>query len=387
MPSPKAESESELESAPEPDAPDKATWPTELHAETWGYLFRRTLHEFREDGGVDAAAGLTFFAVLSVFPAALAVVSLIGVVGDGEAVVDRLLRLLSQVAPNPVVETLRSPLDEIATTSSANAALIVGVLAAVWSASSYVSAFGRAMNRIYEIEEGRPFWKRKPVQLLITVVLIALVMLVAALVVVSGPVTRAVGDALNIEGAALVAWDIAKWPILAAAVVLMIAILYAATPNIQQPRVRWLSLGALLAIILLGSASAGFALYVANFATYTQTFGALAGVIVFLIWVFLVNLALLLGAEFNSELERGRELQAGIEAEHRLRLPPRDTTAVEIARRTARIDEEHGVLLRTGEPLPDRTDTIVPRLRRRITSSLDRARGLVERVGERLRRR
>lgn len=354
--------------SPSPDDAAKASSPTEIRKQTWDYLLRRTVHEFGQDGGIDAAAGLTFWAVLSVFPAALAIVSLIGVIGDGPATVDRLLSLLDQVAPGAVTEILRQPLDDIATTSTANLTFVIGVLSALWSASLFVSAFGRAMNRIYEVDEGRPYWKRKPAQLAVTLLVVTLVLLCATIVVVSGPVLRTIGELLGIGNTAVNVWDVAKWPILAAAVVVLVAVLYATTANIQQPRFRWLSLGAVLAIVLLAAASGGFAFYVANFSTYNQTFGAFAGVIIFLIWVFLVNLALLLGAEFNTELERGRELQAGIPAETQLQLPPRDTTSSDLSQNTAHIDEQRGTLLRHGEPLPARTDTVIARARETLQS-------------------
>ncbi|MBG0738015.1 YihY/virulence factor BrkB family protein [Paeniglutamicibacter antarcticus] len=353
---------------PPPDDAAKASWPTQIHKQTWVYLLRRTIHEFGQDGGIDAAAGLTFFAVLSVFPAALAIVSLIGVIGDGPATVDRLLSLLNQVAPEAVTEVLRQPLDDMATASTASLTFVIGVLAALWSASAFVSAFGRAMNRIYEVDEGRPYWKRKPAQLAVTVLLVALVLLSATIVVVSGPILHAIGEALGIGNTAVSVWDVAKWPVLTAAVVVLVAVLYATTPNIQQPRFRWLSLGAIVAIVLLAAASAGFAYYVGNFSPYNQTFGTLAGVIIFLIWVFIVNMSLLLGAELNTELERGRELQAGIPAETQLQLPPRDTTSSDLRQRTAHIDEQHGTLLRRGQPLPARTDTLIARVRETVHS-------------------
>lgn len=347
---------------PPTDSARKASWPTQIRKQTWAYLLRRTLHEFGQDGGIDAAAGLTFFAVLSVFPAALAVVSLIGVVGDGPSTVKRLLSLLGQVAPESVTEVLRKPLNDIASSSTANFALIAGLLAALWSASSYVSAFGRAMNRIYEVDEGRPYWKRKPTQLAITVLLVLLVLIIAIIVTISGPVLRAIGGALGIGNAAVAVWDAAKWPVLFGAVVAIVTVLYATTSNVKQPRFRWLSPGAILAIVLLGIASGGFAFYVANFGTYNKTFGTLAGVIIFLIWTFLVNLALLFGGEFNTELERGRELQAGIRAEAQLQLPPRDTTTSDLTQRSAEVDVQLGALLREGKPLPHRTDTLTFRL-------------------------
>lgn len=354
---------------PEPDDITKATWPTQIRRRTWLYIARRTLHEFLDDGGIDAAGALTFFAVLSIFPGALAIVSLIGVIGDGRDIVDRLLTLLDAIAPTAVVDILRQPLSDVAATSTAGWTLALGIATALWSASLYVSAFSRAVNRIYEVEEGRPFWKRKPLQVAVTLLIVCLVLVVAAVVAVSGPVARAIGDALSIGDTALHVWNTARWPVLALAVLVIIAVLYAATPNVKQPRFRWLSLGALLAIILLAAASGGFAFYVSNFGSYNQTFGALGGVIVFLIWVFLINLALLLGAEFNTELERGRQLQAGIRAENELQLPVRDTTASDTARRTAAVDVEHGELLRTGSPLPARTDTLLPRTWRAIRAT------------------
>ncbi|MFD1714382.1 YihY/virulence factor BrkB family protein [Amnibacterium flavum] len=356
----------------EPDDPTKASWPTQIQGRTWKYLARRSLHGFVRNGALDAAGALTFFAVLSIFPAALAIVSLLGVIADGEAIVNRLLSLLDEVAPGPVVEVLRQPLDDIATTSSASLALAIGVLTGLWSASGYVSAFSRAMNRIYEVDEGRPYWKRKPLQLLLTVIIAGLVLVIAAIVTLSGPVARTLGRLMGIEGTPLAVWDVVKWPVLAAAALLIIALLYAATPNVRQPRFRWLSLGALVALLLLGGASAGFAFYVANFASYNQTFGALGGVIVFLIWIFLINLALLLGAEFNTELERGRQLQAGMRSESRLLLPARDTTASDTSSRTAAVDVRNGTLLRNGEEIPDRSDTLVPRTRRKLLDAWHR---------------
>ncbi|MBC7403556.1 MAG: YihY/virulence factor BrkB family protein [Microbacteriaceae bacterium] len=359
---------------PPPDDAVKASWPTQLRKQTWAYLARRTLHEFVQDGGIDAAAGLTFFSVLSVFPAAVAIVSLIGVFGDGPGTVDRLLLLLDQVAPGSVVEVLRTPLTDIATTSTASFALIAGMIASLWSASAYVSAFTRAMNRIYEVPEGRPYWKRKPAQLAVTVFLVILVLIIAIIVAVSGPILRSLGGALGWGNTAVTVWDITKWPVLVAAVITIVTVLYATTPNIHQPRFRWLSPGAILAIGLLGAASGGFAYYLANFASYNRTFGTLTGVIIFFVWLFLVNVSLLFGAEFNTELERGRELQAGIRAEAQLQLPTRDTTTSDLAQRTAKVDEQLGALLREGEPLPRRTDTLTHRLGAAVLSLLERIR-------------
>ena len=322
------------------------------------------MQEFIQDGCVDAAAGLTFFAVLSVFPAGLAIVALVGVLGDSDTVLDRLFALLSQVAPGGVTDTLRGPLNNIAGSSTADTALIIGIATSVWSASIYVGAFGRVMNRIYGVREGRPYWKRKPSQLAVTIALMILILVVIAVVVFSGPVARAIGDVFSVGDTALATWDIVKWPLLAVSVVAMVSVLYKGTSNLDQPRFRWLSLGATLAIVASGLASFGLAIYVANFASYNRTFGTLAGVVVFLIWLFVINLALLFGAEFNAELERGRQLQAGIPAETHLQLLPRDTTTSDRVARSVEMTHERGEMLRKGEDLPERSDTVVKRTHR-----------------------
>ncbi|MFJ2370373.1 YihY/virulence factor BrkB family protein [Microbacterium sp. NPDC087665] len=345
-----------------PDGPPtlsaKPANPTHLKPQTWLYAWRRTLQEFVRDGCVDAAGALTFFAVLSVFPAGLAFIASIGVIADGEAVLDRLLSLLGEVAPAEVVETLRTPLTEVAESSAAGFTLIVAIATAVWSASIYVGAFGRALNRIYGVEEGRPYWKRKLSQLAVTVVLLFLLAIMAGVVVLSGPIARVVGDALDIGDTSLAAWDILKWPLLAAAIVTTITLLYKGTSNLTQPPLRWLTLGAGLAVLTLAIASAGFVLYVSNFADYNRTFGALAGVVIFLLWLFLINLALLLGAEFNAEVERGRQLQAGQQAESRLQLPVRDTAVSERRTRSRKLTEQRGTRLRQGQALPPRRDSL-----------------------------
>lgn len=360
------------ESSSAQDLSARASRPTQIRAQTWVYVARRSGQEFVQDGCVDAAAGLTFFAVLSVFPAGLAIVALIGVLGDSTAVLDRLFALMSQVAPGAVTDVLRGPLNDIAGSSTADVALAIGIATSVWSASIYVGAFGRAMNRIYGVREGRPYWKRKPAQLLVTIALMVLALLVIAVVVFSGPVTRAIGDVFSIGNTALAVWDVAKWPLLAGAVIAMVTVLYKGTSNLDQPPLRWLSLGAILAIVALALASFGLAIYVANFASYNRTFGTLAGVIVFLLWLFIINLALLFGAEFNAEVERGRQLQAGIPAEKHLQLPPRDTTASDKVARSVEITQERGTKLRDGEVLSPRTDTVITRARRFVRTSWER---------------
>src|SRR6187431_1413044 len=314
--------------APEPVAPDdprKPDSPTDLKKRSWKYVLGKTVREFSSDQCTDIAAALTYYAVLSVFPGLIAIFSLLGIIGQGPAASAAILEIIDQVAPGDTADALRGPIEQMASSPAAGFALIFGIVLAIWAASGYVGAFSRAMNRIYEIDEGRPFWKLKPVQLLVTVITIVLVVAAAIILVVSGSVTEAVGNALGIGEVAQTVWSIVKWPVLGFIVVLIVAILYYATPNAKQPKFRWISIGALLAIVVLALATLAFGFYIGNFSNYDKTYGSLAGIVVFLLWLWIANLALLFGAEFDAELERGRELQAGIAAEENIQLPPRDT--------------------------------------------------------------
>ena len=312
--------------APSPDHPSKPDSPDDLHKRSWKYVIAKTFREFSSDQCTDIAAALTYYSVLSIFPALIAIYSLLGVFGQGQAAADAVLGIIEEVVPGDAVEPIRGPIEQMASSSAAGWALIFGILLAIWSASGYVGAFTRAMNRIYEIEEGRPFWKLKPAQLLVTIIAIALLIIAAVILVVSGPVTDAVGNALGIGETAQTVWSVVKWPILALIVILIVAILYYATPNVKQPKFRWISIGALIAIVILALATLAFGFYVTNFSNYDRTYGSLAGIVIFLLWLWIANLALLFGAEFDAELERGRELQAGIAAEEVIQLPPRDTS-------------------------------------------------------------
>jgi membrane protein len=317
---------------PEPDDPRKPDSPADLTTPSWRYVLKQTVGEFGRDQCTDLAAALTYYAVLSLFPALLVVVSLLGVIGQGQRTSDTLLDLIGDISPGAAAETLRQPIQQLVEAPSAGFALVVGLLAAVWSASGYVGAFGRAMNRIYEVDEGRPAVKLRLQQLMLTFASLIVVALVVLMLAVSGPVAEAVGGLLGAGDTAVSVWNIARWPVLLLLVILGVALLYHASPNVEQPRFRWLSVGAAIAIVVWVVASLGFGVYVANFGSYNKTFGALAGVIVFLLWLWITNLALLFGAELDAELERGRQLQAGIAAESDLQLPLRDTSAIEKTR-------------------------------------------------------
>jgi membrane protein len=308
---------------------DKLESPTQLDSRSWRYVVRRTWREFMSDQCTDLAAALTYYAVLALFPAAIALTSLLGLVGQGATAVDEVLAIVDDLGGASIVDSIRPTLMELSRSQSAGLALVLGLAGALWSASGYVGAFGRAMNRIYEIGEGRPIWKLRPAMLLLTVVLVVLAAAVLLALVLTGSVAQSVGEALGLGSTGILVWQIAKWPVLLAVVVLIVALLYYATPNIRQPRFRWVSVGAVLAILTWIVLSATFGVYVASFGSYDKTYGTLGGVIVFLLWLWLTNLALLFGAELDSELERGRELQSGLAAEETLQLPPRDTRKLE----------------------------------------------------------
>lgn len=316
--------------------------PPDLHRSTWGYVIKKSFREFSDDQCTDIAAALTYYAVLAVFPAILALTSMLSLFGNGASTVDAVMKIVRQVGPPSAVDAVRPMVESFTQAPGAGVALIVGLAGALWSASGYVGAFGRAMNRVYEIGEGRPVWKLRPMQLLVTLISLVLVAVAAVLLVVSGPVATAIGEAIGIGSTLITVWEIAKWPVLLAVVVLLVAILYWATPNVKQPRFRWISVGAVTAIAIWIIASALFGLYVATFSNYSKTYGSLAGIIVLLLWLWITNLALLFGAEVDSELERGRELEGGIAAENELQLPARDTHKIQKAEKKERRDVEQG---------------------------------------------
>ncbi|MDP2772562.1 MAG: YihY/virulence factor BrkB family protein [Nocardioides sp.] len=335
----------------DPDAdPDEAKLesPSDLSKHSWHYVLRKTVREFSDDECTDLAAALTYYSVLALFPAVVALTSVLGLVDQGTKAVETVLEIIGDLGGASVVDSVRDPLLELSQSQGAGLALALGLAGALWSASGYVVAFGRAMNRIYEMPEGRPVWKLRPMMLLFTVVLVVLVAIVLLALILTGPVAEAVGGAVGLGATAVTVWDIAKWPFLLFVVILIVALLYYVTPNVKQPKFRWISVGAMLAIVTWALVSAGFGLYVANFSSYDKTYGTLGGIIVFLLWLWLTNLALLFGAELDAELERGRELQSGIVAEEEIQLPPRDTRNIEKARKKELEDVRRGRALRVG---------------------------------------
>ncbi|WP_402463637.1 YihY/virulence factor BrkB family protein [Isoptericola aurantiacus] len=301
--------------------------PEDLHRPHWGLAFKGAFREFGDDQCTDLAAALTYYAVLASAPALLALISVLGLVADAEAAVDSVMNTVADFLPEETLGVVEPLVDNAASSTGAGLTLILGVVLALWSASGYVGAFARAMNRIYEVDEGRPIWKLRPVMLGVTVITVLLAALIVASLVLSGPVATAVGSAVGLGDVALTVWSIAKWPVALLLVVIVVALLYHLTPNVRQPKFRWISVGAAVAILVWILASAAFGFYVSAFGSYGSTYGTLGGVIVFLLWLWITNLALLFGAELDAELERSRELQGGIAAEETIQLPPRDTRA------------------------------------------------------------
>ncbi len=315
------------EGSPEPEDPRKLQNPAELPAVSWKYVARRSVEKFSANGSTDLAAALTYYSVLSLFPAILALVSIVGLVGQADQTTALILDLVSKAAGADTVETLKGPLEQLTQSRAAGWALILGLGTALWSASGYVGAFSRAMNRIYGVDEGRPVWKLRPALLMVTLTAVISVAVMTILLAVSGPIAQAVGDVVGLGEAAIQAWNIGKWPVVGLLAVVLIAVLYYFTPNIRQPKFRWISVGAGIALLAIVASSAGFGLYVANFSKYQQTYGAIGTVIVLLLWLWIINLMLLFGAEVDAELERARQLRAGMKAEAQLLLPPRDSAA------------------------------------------------------------
>jgi membrane protein len=297
--------------------------PTDLPTRSWWAILKRTVKEFQDDNLTDWAAALTYYGIMSLFPMLVALVAVLGVFGQ-ESSVGVLLDSFREAGMSNVADSVEEPLLGVVDAKGGASALLgVGLLLSIWSASGYLGAFIRATNSIYEVEEGRPFWKLRPMQVGLTVVGVFLLSMVAIGLVVSGPLAEAIGNAIGLGDTAVTIWGIAKWPVMLVIVMTVVASLYYVAPNVRQPSFRWITPGGIVAVLLWVIASIGFAFYVSNFGSYNKTYGTLGGIISFLVWLWVSNLALLLGAELDAELERERELKAGLPAERELRLPPR----------------------------------------------------------------
>jgi membrane protein len=301
---------------PEGESAKTGLWPT----------LRRTVTEFREDNLTDWAAALTYYGLLSLFPALIAMVSLIGIFGDPTTTTAKLTEIITELGPESGAETFEGPIKSIVENqSAAGLAFVLGLAVALWSASGYVGAFTRASNIVYETPEGRPFWKLRPLQIAVTLAMIVMMALLAIGLVLTGPVVEAVANPIGLSSTAVDVWNVAKWPVMAAIFILMVDVLYYTTPNVKIRGFRWVTPGAIVAIVVWAIASALFALYVANFGSYDKTYGTLAGLVVLLLWFWITNLAILFGHQMNAERERSAEIEEGRpRAEKEIQLEPRD---------------------------------------------------------------
>ncbi|MFH8758889.1 YihY/virulence factor BrkB family protein [Streptomyces atroolivaceus] len=306
----------------ERDAPDT---PTKVGRASWAAVLRRTLKEFKRDELADRAAALTYYGILALFPALLVLVSLLGIAG--ESATQTVLDNIRKLAPGAARDVLTNAVKQLQSSSGTGWVMaIVGLAAALWSASGYVAAFMRTSNVVYDLPEGRPAWKVLPVRVGLTLVLMVLACVSALIVVLSGGLASRLGTALGVGDTAMTVWSIAKWPVLVVLVTVMLAILYWAAPNAKGRGFKFVSLGSLLALLIWMAVSAAFAVYVANFSSYNKTYGALAGVIIFLVWLWITNLAVLLGLEFDAEMARERAVIGGHPHLEEPYVTPRDTS-------------------------------------------------------------
>ena len=320
--------------------------PAELGKRSIWPVLKRARAEFSDDDVTDLAAALTYYGVMAVVTGLIVLVAIIGLLGGNS---HQLTTQVTTVAPGSAAKVIQTLIRQAeAHHSGAGAAALAGLVVALWSASGYVAAFMRAANRVYDVGEGRPIWKTVPTRLAVTVFAVVMLVVMAALVVVTGSVARTVGDAIGVGGTAVTVWDIAKWPVLVVLISVLLAVLFWAAPNAKQSGVKWISPGGVLATIVWLVISAAFALYVSDFSSYNRTYGSLAGVVVFLVWLWLTNVSLLFGLELNAELERERKIAQGLPDDVEPYVEPRDTRkmsdearreleqSVEVQRRTVR---------------------------------------------------
>jgi membrane protein len=300
--------------------------PTGASAKTGVFAtLKRTATEFQEDNLTDWAAALTYYGLLSLFPALIALVAIVGLFGDPKATTQTITDMVTSIGPKSAAQTFADPIRSITSNrAGAGIALIVGLAVALWAASGYVGAFMRASAIIYETPEGRPFWELRPLQIAVTLAMILMVAIVALGLVLTGPIVEAVAEPIGLSSTATTIWDIAKWPVLAAIFITMISLLYYASPNVKVRGFRWVTPGSVFALVAWVIVSAAFAFYVANFGSYNKTYGALGGLIVLLIWFWISNLAILFGHQLNAERERSLEIEEGTpRAEREIQLEPR----------------------------------------------------------------
>jgi membrane protein len=298
--------------------------PTDLPKTSLLAVLKRSRAEFRNDHLTTLAAALTYYGVLAMVPGLLVLFAALGLFG--KHFTNKVADQVNHVAPGSAGHFVQTLLHQAQLhKAGSGTTAIVGLVIALWSASSYVNGFRQASNVIYGIGEGRPLWKTIPLRLAITVFAVIILIICALIVVVSGSIASEVGNAVGVGHTALIIWEIAKWPVLLVLVSLLLAVLFWASPNAKQAGIKWISPGGLIATAMWLIVSALFAVYVANFSSYDKTYGPLAGVVVFLIWLWLSNIAILLGAEINAELDHAKAVADGLPPDVRPFAEPRDT--------------------------------------------------------------
>ncbi|MFD4421133.1 YihY/virulence factor BrkB family protein [Agromyces sp. NPDC058484] len=306
--------------------------PAQLSHDDWRVILTRTVHEFRINQVYDIAAALTYYAVLATFPTLLAVLALLGIFGSAEAVANDVLRVIEDLGGSSVVDPLRGAVEQLLDASHAATAFIVGIVVALWATSGFVGSFGRGMNRIYKVEEGRPFWRMRPAMIGISAVLLVLATVSAFAILLTGPIAESTARVLGLDEGVVFWWDLGKLPVLAAITIFVIALLYWAGPNVKRGNLRWFSVGAVAALLAWMITTVLFGGYALGFGSYERMYGALGGAVAFLLWLWLSNLAMLFGAVLDTEVERARQLRAGVAAENQVQLPLRDDRTIETNR-------------------------------------------------------
>jgi len=317
-----------------------------LDGVSWRYAARRALHGFVRHRGLDSAASLTFFATLALFPAALTVVSSFAIVENRDRASETIMSILNDFTQPGTAQSLEEPLNALLRIPNPGIALALGLILSVWSVSSYATAFGRAVNAVYEVQEGRQFWKFRGLMMIVALALILCFASITAILLLTPGVADAIAGNLGIDPLVVVVWNFVKWPVLLALAIAVVGIAYYYTPNVRHLRLRWVSWGAAFAILAWALATAGFAVYVVTFQTYNHVYGWLGGAVILLVWLYISNLVLVLGAEVDAEIVRLRQLTSGVEAEVDIRLPLRDTRRNLMLARQKAADEADGRAIR-----------------------------------------
>jgi membrane protein len=290
------------------------TRPSQLGWRLWWGVLRRTVAEFIDDDLTDRAATLTYYGMMSIFPGLLVLVAGLSLLDH--SVTNDILANVRQLAPGPARDILIQAIVDLQRRPATSAVVgIVALAVAFWSATGYIGAFMRAANAIYDVPEARPVWKTIPLQLLVTAVTGLFFGLCAVSVVFTGRLAQWTGHALGIEKPTVDTFDILKWPALVVVAALLIDMLFWVAPNARQAGFRWITPGCVVAVIGLAAVSAGLAIYISRFNSYNRTYGTLAGVVIFLVWLWLCNIAILIGAELDAELSRARAIAVGHDGE------------------------------------------------------------------------